>query len=232
MEAHLKKNFSPAQFAKTNHPDYDRFARRVEELRQALRQRDPAQLAANTGATLSQLPGDQSEFHLPLWGQPMRLTFPALTAHAGQNQAALPSFQLAMLLYYFATAQRAPDGSALENQWISFADLPDGRFYNQAFQGYTGQELARGFENDLPAFEQAATQLNGVRQPIGDAAFSFSALPRVPILAVYWLGDEDFPASGQLLFDASASRYLPTDACAILGSMLTSRLLKARPAAR
>lgn len=201
-------------------PDFDRFALRVEELRQALRLHDPAQLAAHTGAALTA----QSEFHLAFWGHPIRLTFPALTAHSGADSEALPSFQLAMLLYYFSSA----DGAPLAGQWISFANLPDGRFYNQAFQGYTGQELARSFGNDLAAFEQAALKLGGERQPPGDAAFAFWALPRVPLAAVYWQGDEDFPASCQVLFDASASHYLPTEAYAILGSTLTSRLLKAR----
>jgi hypothetical protein len=43
---------------------------------------------------------------------------------------------------------------------------------------------------------------------------------------VYWQGDEDFDASCQVLFDASARHYLPTDAYAILGSTLTRMLKK------
>jgi hypothetical protein len=45
------------------------------------------------------------------------------------------------------------------------------------------------------------------------------------LAVVYHLGDENFPASCQILFDASACHYLPTDVCAILGSMLTRKLL-------
>ncbi|MFN2105113.1 MAG: DUF3786 domain-containing protein [Candidatus Promineifilaceae bacterium] len=45
--------------------------------------------------------------------------------------------------------------------------------------------------------------------------------------AVCWLGDEDFPTSYRILFDRSIEHHLPTDACAILGSMLTTRLTKA-----
>jgi hypothetical protein len=46
------------------------------------------------------------------------------------------------------------------------------------------------------------------------------------VAAVYWQGDEDFPSTCQLLFDASVSRCLPTDACAVLGSALTRMLIK------
>ena len=207
-------------------PDINRFEQRVGELRQALRTQPPARLAERTGAAYRPLDHDQGEFHLALWGQPVRLSFPALSATPGHSEVELPVFQLALLLYYFVTA----DGAPLGGQWISFAELPDGRFYNQAFQGYSGQELARCYANDLPGFVLAAQSLGGERQPLGDASFSFLALPRVPVLVVYWQGDEDFPASCQVLFDSSASHYLPSDAYAILGSTLTGRLIKAKGA--
>jgi len=56
----------------------------------------------------------------------------------------------------------------------------------------------------------------------------FQALPRVPLMLTYWLGDEDFPSSCKVLFDESASHYFPIDACAILGSMLTGRVIRAK----
>ena len=59
---------------------------------------------------------------------------------------------------------------------------------------------------------------------LGDAAFAFDALPRVRVAAVYYAGDEDFPATANVLFDESASHYLPTDALAGVGSALVDRL--------
>jgi hypothetical protein len=46
-------------------------------------------------------------------------------------------------------------------------------------------------------------------------------------MLTYWLGDEDFPSSCKVLFDESASHYLPIDACAILGGMLTRKIIAA-----
>jgi len=132
-----------------------------------------------------------------------------------------------MLLYYFHTA----DGTPLTGRWISFADLPAGRFYNQAFQGYTGSELQRYFKNDIESLKLAALRSSGSLVPDspGNLAFRFQALPHVPLLLVIWEGDEDFPPSFQFLFDAATAHYLPTDACAILGSTLTGRLKKSFP---
>jgi hypothetical protein len=60
---------------------------------------------------------------------------------------------------------------------------------------------------------------------IGSASSIFQALPRVPLMVTYWLGDEDFPSSCKILFDECARHYLPIDACAVLGGMLARKLI-------
>ena len=205
-------------------PDPTSIARRAQELRGLLHGADPLLLAARTGCVFVEDQPGEGAFEVAFWGQPVRLSYPEFTARDSRTAADLPPFIQAMLLYYFNTA----DGTPLTGRWISFADLPDGRFYNQAFQGYTGAELQRHFKNDPEALRQASLRASGslIKGSPGDYAFYFQALPRFPLLLVIWEGDEDFPPSFQLLFDAAAAHYLPTDACAILGSSLTSRLKK------
>ncbi len=135
----------------------------------------------------------------------------------------LPDELLVLLLLNLNTA----NGTPIDGRWVSFADLPDGRFYNRAFQSYTGDKLAGHFCTDLTAFERAAINLDGVKLGYKDAAYAFHVLPRVMLAVIYHLGDEDFPPTCQVVFDASASHYLPSDACAMLGSMLTRKILSA-----
>ena len=197
-----------------------RFTQRLEVLRAALADADPAWVARACGAQYA----PEGQLCLSFWGRPIRITYPEWIAYPEGGEEPLSSFEQALLLYYLTTA----DGEPLSEEWIAFSDLPDGRFYNQAFQGYTGQELRRAFGDDRASFEGAAQALGGARYPLGDAAYAFQALPRVPLMAVFWQGDEDFPCTYQILFDTVASHYLPTDAYAILGSTLTRRLIKAR----
>jgi hypothetical protein len=98
-------------------------------------------------------------------------------------------------------------------------------FYANAFHGYAEMRLAQGFNGDVEQFRAAARRLGGDRLSFGDAAFEFAAMPRISVGAVYWMGDQDFPSSASILFDAAASHYLPTDAVGALGSQLVSRLL-------
>jgi hypothetical protein len=200
----------------------DYLALRVVELRDEMLDRDPDALAANTGSTFTATDPDQGEFRLHLWDQEVILRWPEFNAQDAHSGAALPTFNLAMLAYYFHTADGTPPSGA----WIAFTELPDGKFYTAAFQGYTGSELTKAFGNDLAAFAAAAKLAGGRKETFGDAAYAFKALPKVRLLAVGWEGDEDFPPSYRILFDAHSSHQMTTDACAILGSNLTSRLIK------
>lgn len=214
-------------------PPLDGLAGRVEELRRNVQPSDPFELAARCAVLY--LPNDpaapeshgdtRGEFHLETWGKPIRILYPELIAQDALSGQELPSYLQAMVLYYLATC----DGTPGSGQWIAFSELPDGRFYAQAFQGYTGAPLAQAFGEDLTAFSQAAERCSGERRhSFGDMAYAFQALPQVALLVVFWRGDEDFPSTCQVLFDASVSHHLPTDACAILGSQLTRRLIKAK----
>lgn len=203
-------------------PSQPALASRVDELREALR-RNPVNLTAErTGSSYQSFGPGRGEFRLSLFNLPILVTYPGLVGIDVSADAELPLPSQAVLAYYFYTS----DGAPIRGQWLSFADLPDGRTYNRAFQGYSGDELVKTFQLDVEAFRVACEKNGGVVTAIGEAAYVFQALPRLPVLVNYWCGDEDFPSSCKILFDVSASHYLPTDVCAIIGSMMTRKLIK------
>ena len=208
-------------------PDPTYLARRTAELHDSLRDVDPRTLAKRTGSTYVPVSSNQGSLHLHYWGRQVALTYPEFAARDERSGELLGPLDEAMLAYYFALS----DGTPETGNWISFSELPDGRFYTQAFQGYTGDELAKAIGNDEQGFTAAAAAAQGQKlgsgDALGDMAFTFRALPYISLLIVCWLGDEDFPPSYRVLFDDAVAHHLSTDACAILGSALTRRLLKA-----
>lgn len=211
----MSKSDNPSQ------PSKPALAARVEELREALRQVPVNLLAERTGAGYQAIGPGRGEFRLSLFDSPVVVTYPGFIGIDTSDEELPLPFQ-AVLAYYFHTS----DGKPLTGQWISFAELPDGRMYNQAFQGYTGNELVKAFGLEVETFRSACEKAGGVAAPLGDEAYIFYALPRLPMAVNYWCGDEDFPSSCKILFDSSASHYLPTDVIAILGSMLKGRIIK------
>lgn len=200
-----------------------RFIHRINELRNCISSHNPFLLAAKTGTTYSENQSGKGEFVFQLWENEVKLSYPDFIAQDAATNGLLPLIDQALILYYFTTA----DGLSETGEWISFSELLDGRFYNQAFQGYTGKKLSVEFKDDKQAFITAAQKLSGEKFSLGDVSFKFKVLPRVSLLIVLWLGDEDFASSIQILFDSSANHYLPTDAYAIIGSTITRRLLAA-----
>ena len=197
-------------------------ASRVDDLREKLQQVPAALLAERTGAKFQEFDSRTGEFRFLLVDTPLIVTYPEFRVFDVRNNE-LPSFHHAMVMYYFDSGNSLP----LAGKWVSFADLPDGRVYDSAFQGNTGNVLVKTFGLNIDLLRKACDVLQG--RPVhgfGDLAYVIQALPRIPVLVNYWQGDEDFPSTSKLLFDATVSHYLPTEACAILGGMLARTLIK------
>jgi hypothetical protein len=209
------------EVAPAGQQSYQRWAERFEpvlaELREGLRERRPEKLAAVSGVSWQ---AEAAEFHLRCLDQEFRISWPELVAYPVGAAEPCPANLQGLFLYYLSLS----DGTPLTGHWIAFRELPDGWLYHQAFQGYTGDALVRTLGNDLEAFARAAERIGGQREAMGDAGYAFDALPRVRLAVVYWQGDDEFPPHAQVLFDAAASHYLPTDGLAILGHRLIHRL--------
>jgi hypothetical protein len=192
-------------------------AERVTEIRTTLSLQDPLVLAANTAAKLQ-----DDHFELTVWGEDVTVNAQDFIARNSETSEPLNGSTQALLAYYFQTA----DGTPPSGNWISFSQMSDGQFYAAAFQGYTGNELAKVFGNDINSFTETSVKLGGQKKIFADIAFVFPVLPLVSFLVAGWRGDEDFPSSYRILFDGQVHHHLPTDVCAISGGMLTRRLIK------
>lgn len=190
----------------------------ADRLRADLRGRRPAEMAHAIGARLQ---GDVLLF--PYWGRKIALEGPTLEPKWAENGVACSPFDTAMLLYYL----RASDGTPPSGKWVSFRELPNASLYHQAFTGYTGNRLAAAFGLAADLLDLSARSIGG--EPIvglAPHAWRFLALPRVPLAACLWPGDEEVRAQAAVLFDSSAGHQLPTDGLALLGAGLTGRLIR------
>ena len=191
--------------------------RQVEELRRQVSSLPIRYVAERCGSSFH-----EQNLCLRYWGQEIEITWPTLEARRVQDGQVCSVHDQAMLMYYLHTA----DGAPMADRWAAFRELPGGTFYHQAFQGYSGDLLARHFGSSPEAFIQAARALGGdPLTGISEHAYAFLPFPRIRLAAVLWPGDEEFPARGSILFDAHACHYTTIDGCALLGSRLANRLI-------
>lgn len=199
--------------------DQSPLERRADELRAEVLSAEPNRLADLTGTRFRE-GNDGSVFEFNYWGNPVLLSSEDYIARDQESGQPLPAIHQAMILYYYSSSKN----SSPAGKWVSFSELADGQFYNAAFQGYTSKKLLLHFEMDYEGFENRCLELGGEKTSFGDGAFRFQILPGIALLAVYWKGDDEFPPSYKILFEDIADYHLPTDGCAILGSMLTGKL--------
>ena len=193
--------------------------RQLDVLRKEILATQPGRLVVNCGGSLV----DQ-QIRLTYWGQEVGISWPDLKVRMSSDGSECSVYDTGMLLYYL----READGTPIADQWIGYRELPGGSFYSQAFQGYSGDRLARAFGESPETYTEAAHVLKGISLTgLPGLAFAFTPLPRIRLAAILYPGDEEFAARASVLFDAAASHYMTTDGLALLGSGLVGRLIKA-----
>jgi hypothetical protein len=126
-----------------------------------------------------------------------------------------------LLLHYLIRA----DGIPLTGKWVAYKDIPGGLLYAGVFARRVTEPLLRKFGKSAESFVESGIRLGGKPVEVGDASFILSAFPYVPLQYVLWEGDEEFPASVQVLFDASVDHYLTLEDIVVLGQVTSGRLV-------
>ena len=195
----------------------DKLEPKVTALRTGLRRSPPDDIARRCGATL-----DGSRLRLAMLFEDYEVDTTDFVV-SRPDGSEVNSFIQSLVLTYLDTA----DGGPAADRWVTFRDLPNGSFYNQAFQGYAPDRLAKRWQLDIDGFSAACRARGGTPLDYGDAGFTFTVLPRIDLAAIYWLGDEDFASKASILFDATAHFSMVIDGLAILGSRLVDGILAA-----
>jgi hypothetical protein len=131
-------------------------------------------------------------------------------------------YSIFTLLQHYAEAKP----SLAAGRLVKFKDLPGGCAYENAFIKRAIEPIAAAFGDDAELLKKAAERLGGVAQKLGDASIKIEALNNIPLTYILYSSDE-FGASANILYDASASNYLPTEDLAVLGEITTLRLIQA-----
>lgn len=138
------------------------------------------------------------------------------------NPTDLPLEEQSLILQYLVQAT----GDPLSERWISYAELPNGMLHHRPFRIEAVEPLARAFGGQPGKLLQVSRALGGQEIGMGDIGVIIPVFTRVPVAVILWVADEEFPARANMIFDASASKYLTTAALYVLGSVVTRRLKK------
>jgi hypothetical protein len=127
-----------------------------------------------------------------------------------------------LILHYLNTARGTPPNGIK----VTFRDLPAGPVYFPTFAKRAVKPIVDAFGAAPLRLVTAATRIGGRQADIGDASVTIDAFPHVPITYVLWIGDDELPPQGNILYDANVSHYLPTEDVTVLTETITWKLVR------
>lgn len=126
----------------------------------------------------------------------------------------LPVFTQILILHYLTNLNEVVETGTL----ISFKELPGGSIYIQPFTHRAIDPLVKAFGANPDRLSEVVAYLGGQANGLGDVGVTLKVFPHVSVTLVLWRADDEFPASGNILFDSTASSIFPTEDYAVLAS--------------
>jgi len=162
--------------------------------------------------------GEKITIHF--FSEPYSIQFPQIEFYSPSKKVVSLVTRI-LLLHYLIRA----DGNPLTGKWVAYKDIPGGLLYAGVFARRVTEPLQRKFGKSAKSFKETGIKSGGEPAEVGDASFILHAFPYVPLQYVLWEGDEEFPPSVQLLFDASVGHYLSLEDIVVLGQVTTGRVI-------
>jgi hypothetical protein len=183
-------------------------------------ERDPILQAERCGATART---DEGTTHvvLPFLNTSYAVGHPEGTVRLAGGEA-IPDIAERILVLHYLSAD-PPVGSS--GKQITFADLPDGRFYNAAFLRRTRDQLLRAFGANPARLLTAGAAVGASATEVGDASLALRPFPGFGMTVVMWKGDDEFAAEASVLFDEDVRYYLCAEDIAVLSGIVVRRLV-------
>lgn len=203
---------------------------RIDDYKEALRLASQELAKVNlhricslSGATCIVDESGQSAIRIPFLNQDHLIQLePEVDVVLQENGKPVPIPEKILILHYLLTAQ----GDSLKKNLITFRQVPEGPFYYSAFLKRALDPLVQTFGTEPQLLLDCGQQLGAEPGDLGDGSIILSPLPRIPMTIVIWVGDDELPPEGSILFDESITSYLPTEDIAVLSGMLVYRLIR------
>lgn len=140
------------------------------------------------------------------------------------GESAVQEHHEILILHYLAKEKAVTVTEPIE--WVSFRDLPSGKFYYPAFCQRSIERLDRDFPSDPAALWENARRLKGQRLKLGDFSFRIQAFPKVFLALLYWRGDGEVSSRYDLLFNREVARIYSTEDAVVLARTVVGSLMK------
>lgn len=186
----------------------------LEHYRNLFRNADPNELSRQSGVEYS-----GETFTLGLLNRTVSVSWPdaVITLDDGMK----PGDYTEIL-----ALRRILDGrrSAFGGRMLAYSEMPWGPVYETQFRGRCISRMAGTYGHNISGFADACMALGGIPVENGDVSFDISFMEGFTVRLIMWEGDDEFPASAQILFSDNFPSAFTAEDMAVVGDVLLNAM--------
>jgi hypothetical protein len=206
-------------------PRIDDYKQALELGRKELADKNPDLLASLSGAVIERDKQGNPACCLNFLNREIIFSWPELEFAQRGSEEELPIQQQILLLHYLHGVCSS-GGAQITGEWISFQEVPDGKFYLDAFHRRAKNPMVQAFgQNPDLLVKLAGEVFKAEPSDQGDVSVVVRVLPLVPVALIIWKGDEEFPPEGNILFDRTIPKMLSAEDIAWLSGLVVYPLM-------
>lgn len=126
-------------------------------------------------------------------------------------------------------AKHVPSNPIQIHPFKAYKDLPDGMPYHGAFRANSEMILVPHVEKIHESEEKILHVLDGQKDEelqTGDFSFVVFPLPKIALGYIFYLPDDEFPASVTCLISANAPSFMPLDGLADVAEYCSKKIIR------
>lgn len=180
-----------------------------EKAWEILRSADPSVVCRNAAVSFDETPGNYilrsfcADFHI----NPQERTIRSRTPSGQHIIEKYGYFFNHSCLWYLVQAKDIPPTGKL----IQPTNIKGGGMFFRGSHVIPLDSLAKRYGTEKEAFINRGDEFCAEGLSFGDASLRLLPMPRIPVILILWLGDEEFPPRADLLLDACCEFHLPID---------------------
>jgi len=108
---------------------------------------------------------------------------------------------------------------------VAFRDLCECSVFEPAYQKMVLVPFASYFSGKTQLLRERALCMGGQLGTCGDVSFTVNAFPLISLQFIFWDGDEEFPATANILFDRNIAWFIHPESVSVLAGVGVSILM-------
>jgi len=129
----------------------------------------------------------------------------------------------AILILHYLT-QRSKGLPTLANEWVSFKELSGIEGYYPTFRKRAIEPIIKKYGSQPERVLTVLDRLPAKRIKQGDMGVILEVFKGVPLLVMFWRGDEEFAPEANILFDKSIAQIFCTEDIIVLTELTIEQL--------